>query len=145
MVSKVEEILAKCNGKIECNRFKLVIWSFMNDFKELQKVSFGEVDDDELNHFVEICDNRLNRSQTFLNDIAVVLGFDLLALSIVATISDRENMLKWLLPFSGIVTVGSLFVILTFLFVLLVHYRSQVHAWTAFKEKAILMKQRKGQ
>lgn len=137
MVSKVEEILAKCNGKIECNRFNLVIWSFMNDFKELQNISFDEVNKRELNYFIKICDNRLDRAKIFLNDIAVVLGFGILTLSIIATINTGNTVMIYS-PFDRDQIVYILFLILIFLFVLLLHYRSQVHAWTAFKEMAIL-------
>lgn len=139
MVSKVEGLLEKCNGKIGCNRFNLFIWSFMNDFKELQDSSlFNGFDESELKIFIKICNNRLERSKTFLNDIAIVFGFDLAALSIVATIGERENMFNRFLPFSGYIIVATLFVILIILFVFLAHYRSQVHAWTAFKELALI-------
>lgn len=111
----------------------------MNDFKELQDISFDELDSDaEFKQFIKICDNRLERAKTFLNDIAIVFGLDLAALSIVATIGTPGNTLHLLLSFSGIITVVSLFAILIILSILLAHYRSQVHAWTAFKEKALM-------
>lgn len=138
METNLEKLLKKCNGKIECNRFNLFIWSFMNDFKELQNISFGGIDDYELKQFVKICDNRLDRAKIFIKDIAVVLGFDFVALSIIATATEDSIfrlLFKYPIYYIFIIFV---FAVLIFLFSLLVHYRSQIHAWTAFKEIALM-------
>lgn len=37
------------------------------------------------------CDNRLERSKVFLQEIAVVLGFDVTALSIIATLARTKE------------------------------------------------------
>ena len=78
----------------------------------------------------------------------MVLGFVLTALSIIAVISsDRlgeETQPVWNLLFDdhycitfrmGIIV---LVFCLLFLLALLAQYRTQVHAWTVFKEEAIL-------
>ncbi len=139
MESKVKKLLDACTEKIEkCSYWDLVKWSFRNDFKDLQDIPFGEVGESELKQFIKICDNRLDRSKTFLQDVSIVLGFDLTALSILAVMASKDNMFFSILPFSGIVTFASLFIILIFLLILLAHYRSQIHAWIAFKEKALM-------
>ncbi len=148
MESKVEKLLEKCNEKIKFNRINLVIWSFWNNFEGIQKgVSFDGFENEDFDKFVEICDNRLERSKVLLNEIAVVLGFDFSALAIIATIANiKEYTTIWSLIKNSndpifIFLILFLIVALIFLLGLLLHYRTQVHAWTIFKEKAILMKQ----
>ncbi len=89
----------------------------------------------------------MERSKTFLNEIAVVLGFDFVALSIIASIADigeGDPLLSILLNFDyGIpfrLLVIFLLGVIIPLFMLLGHYRSQIHAWTAFKEIALMNK-----
>ena len=142
MWSKLEDILEECNEKTTHNYWNLVIWSFLDDFKKLVDNSlFDEVNDDDLEKFIRICDNRLDRAKTYLNDVAIVLGFAFASLSIVLTLAIVGDKLPFLVPdLSIILFVVSLFLILIGLLALLGHYRSQVHAWTVFKERAILMK-----
>ena len=143
MESKIEDILEKCTEKTKPdihNYINLAWWSFLNNFKDIKKdISFDEIDDSELMQFIKICDNRLDRSKTFLNDIAVVFGFDLLALSIIVNVVIGGNKTTPPLHYF-IVIMGTalLFVILIILLLLLGHYRSDIHAWTAFKEKALI-------
>ena len=136
MVSNVENILEICNEKTAHNYWNLVKWSFTDNFKKLQNIPFfDEITDDELKQFVKICDNRLNRAKIFINDIAIVLGLIVTLYSIVLTLPIVEvikvpNLSKNLIVPSVILVLMGLFA----------YYRAQVHAWTAFKEKAILMK-----
>ena len=143
MVLRIEEFLEKCNKKIGEYKYELAWWSFSNNFERIKfGISFDEFEEKDFSKFIKICDNRLERAKTFLNDIAVVLGFDFIALSIIATIA-KEHETIWSLiinPDYLILTflIVFLFAILIFLFVLMFHYRSQVHAWTAFKEMALI-------
>lgn len=139
MESNVEVLLKKCTEKTELhNCINLAWWSFGNNFEETKKgISFDKVGDSELEQFIKICDNRLARSKTFLDDVAVVFGFALLSLSIVVNMAGGTT----LLPYSIIsIVTALLFVILIILILLMIHYRSDIHAWTVFKEIA-LMKQ----
>lgn len=136
MVSNVEKLRDKCIEKLKnTSRLKLVWWSFRNNFNELQ-TGFPslELTDKEVEDFIAVCDNRLDRAKTFLKEIAAVLGFDLVALTIVATIVKIEPKEYPISTF-----IGFLIVSLFFLFILLGHYRSHIHAWTAFKEKALVI------
>lgn len=152
-VSKVEDLLNRCNENIRKYRYKLIWWSFWNNFEGIQEgISFDGFEKEDFEKFIEICDNRLDRSKTFLSDIAVVFGFDLVALTFVLdkameraklTIPIGTEVIN-LLPYSGLIIATVLFVFLAILFAFLVHYRSHTHAWTAFKEKAILTKPEKG-
>jgi hypothetical protein len=146
-VSKVEELLEKCNEEIKSNRINLLIWSFMNNFGGIQEgISFLVFQKEDFEKFIEICNNRLDRSKVLLSEIAVVLGFDVTALSIIATLArTKEYPTIWSLIKNSndsifISLIIFLFGALIFLFITLAHYRSHTHAWTAFKEKAILRK-----
>lgn len=143
-MSKIEKLMEECTQKTNHNFWNLVKWSFMDNYKELQNISlFSEVAKNDLEQFIRICDNRLDRAKTFLNDIAVVLGFDFVALSIIANMAKEQTIWSLIVnPDDPILTIliVFLFAILIILFVLMLQYRSQVHAWTAFKEKAILTK-----
>ena len=142
-LSNVEKLLEKCDEASTRNYLHLVNLSFLGRFKELRDIPlFNEGNNGELVRFIEICDNRLDRAKTFLNDIAVVFGFALVSLSIVLTI-DKDKI-PFLVPdFIIILIDASLVLLLIALLALLAHYRSQVHVWIAFKEKAILLKQLK--
>ena len=134
-------LLEKCVEVSTRNYLHLVKLSFLGNFKELQDIPlFNEANNGELVLFIEICDNRLDWAKTFLNDIAVVFGFDLVALSIILIV-DKDNI-PFLVPdFSIIIIAAGLMLLLFALLALLAHYRSQVHVWTAFKEKALLKKE----
>ncbi|MFZ3383050.1 MAG: hypothetical protein WA144_03910 [Candidatus Methanoperedens sp.] len=139
-MSKVVKLLEKCDEVSRRNYLKLVNLSFLGNFNELQNIPlFKEANNSELVQFIEICDNRLDRAKTFLNDIAVVFGFALVALSIMLTV-EKDKVPFSVPDFSIIIIVTSLMLLLFVLLALLAHYRSQVHVWAAFKEKALLMK-----
>ncbi len=157
LVSKVEDILKKCNNEIRAATYKplsreykygLVVWSFNNNFESIQnKISFDSFEKEDFDKFIEICNNRLERSKVLLNEIAVVLGFDFSAFAVIAAIAKiKDDTTIWSLIkdsndpiFRFIILL--LLAALILLFGLLGHYRTQIHAWTAFREKAILVKQ----
>ncbi len=62
METKVKELVEECTKKTDMhNYWNLVKWSFTNNFKELQNIPlFNEFDENELEQFIKICDNRLN-------------------------------------------------------------------------------------
>ncbi|MCD6455591.1 MAG: hypothetical protein J7K81_02215 [Methanophagales archaeon] len=107
----------------------------------------------EVERFIEVCDNRINRAGIFLNEVAMVLGFALTALTIIAAISSdklgksEDPILSTiggnLYSIQFRILIVFLFVALIFLIILLGHYRTHVHVWTAFKEEAILNEKHK--
>lgn len=137
MKSNVEVLLEKCTEKAGwCHDFNLAWRSFGNNFEETKNdISFDEAGNVELVQIIKICDNRLARSNTFLNDVAVVFGFVLLSLSIFINMAGEADLL-----FNSIVgIVVALFgVILIFLIFLLIRYRSDIHKWTVLKEIALM-------
>ncbi|MBU4492530.1 MAG: hypothetical protein KKD69_08730 [Euryarchaeota archaeon] len=146
---KVEKLLKNCNNKIRKHKYELVWWSFINNFEGTQKLisdDFNdiELDNSEVKQFIKLCDNRLDRSKVFLHEIAIVLGFDFAALTIIATIAktSEARTIRSLIENSDDPIFISLILFLIgalmLLFILLGHYRTQVHAWTAFKEKGLL-------
>ena len=128
LVEKCEERL-----KVRCEFIWLALYGFLGEFEKIRKgIQFDDLNNVEIKRFIEVCDNRIARAKTFLNDIAMVFGFTLTSLSLVAVIpSDVPRELSMTL-------VISLLMVLIILFLFLLHYRTHVHAWTAFKEEAIL-------
>ena len=136
MKSNVEVLLNKCTEKAGWfHDFNLAWRSFGNDFEKTKNdISFGEADNVELVQIIKICDNRLARSKIFLDDAAVVFGFALLSLSIFINMAGTTS-----LPYSIVIIIIAFFgVILIFLILLMVYYRSDIHAWTVFKEIALI-------
>ena len=135
MVSSVKDLTKTCNGKIRDDRFKFIKGSFTNNFEKTKKdISFGEVAGYDFEQFIQICDNRLAQSKIFLDDAAVVFGFALLSLSIFINMAGTTS-----LPYSIVIIIIAFFgVILIFLILLMVYYRSDIHAWTVFKEIALI-------
>ena len=129
--------------------------SFTGNFEYYKDIFEGELvakvreDRKGMDKFIEICNNRIERAKTFLQDVATVLGFFGSSLAIVLTLSVLERKETHVDTFLDFISqYGALFPILVFLligcviilFLLLLHYRTSIHAWTAFKEMAILNK-----
>ena len=134
-MSNVKYLTETCDQKIKCDRIKFILRSFANNFEKTKKdISFGEVADNDFKQFIQICDNRLAQSKIFLDDAAVVFGFALLSLSIFINMAGATS-----LPYSIVIIIIAFFgVILIFLISLMAHYRSDIHAWTVFKEIALI-------
>lgn len=152
-MSQVEELLCECEKRISLFNPHLTIWCFFYNFQKYFKFispCFDKIDlnDHELQQFIDICDCRIDISKFYLRDFAVVVGFDFIALSIISTIAFSKgdiNFLDNLLMFNGGDSYFKmLFWILLFLLIVLfvgmLFYRLQVFAWSGLKEKAILMK-----
>ena len=154
---KAKELVKKCEGELKVGDtpiikfLRLAYYSFRGDFERIRgDISFNELEESEIKRFIEVCNNRIARARTFLNDVAMVLGFALTALSIIAILASGTLVNKsgsvdpirvilsgvYSLPFTFLVVF--LFASSIFLLILLCHYRTHVHAWTAFKEEAIL-------
>jgi len=158
---KVKELVKECEEKLkvgwDLRKFLRLAWySFRGDFERIRgDISFNELDKSEKERFIEVCDNRIKRAGIFLNEVAMVLGFALTALSIIAVLvsgtlenkSGAVNQSGSIDPIRAIlfecsqpfkILVIFLFACSILLLILLCHYRTHVHAWTAFKEEAIL-------
>ena len=147
----MDELIKACENKISWRYWHSFTGNF-EYYKKIDKKLVAKVieDDDGIDKFIEICNNRRERAKTFLQDVATVLGFFGSSLAIVLTLSVLESGDKnHVDPFlDSISQYGILFTVLVFsligciviLFVLLLHYRTSIHAWTAFKEMAILKK-----
>lgn len=155
MQMKAKELVEECEKQLKVGWympkfFKLAWYSFRSDFRAIRgDITFDDLVEGEIERFIRVCDNRVNRAGIFLNEIAMVLGFVLTALSIIAIISSgrigEETQPVWTLLFTGAYynitfRMGIIVLVfcLLFLLALLAHYRTQVHAWTVFKEEAIL-------
>lgn len=87
---KVKELVKKCEEKLkvgwDCEFIWLALYSFLGEFEEIRKGIRDDLNNVEIKQFIEVCDNRIKRAGTFLNEVAMVLGFALTALMIIAAI-----------------------------------------------------------
>ena len=139
--ANAEELLKICEKQIETRwkivKFLTLTWySFTNNFKAIKKnIHFGTPDASETEKFIAVCENRRARAKILLSEIGPLIGFGVATMVGVALFARETvhiSMYISLLIF--------LFLCLAFLFILLAHYRTHVHAWTVFKEGAILRK-----
>lgn len=175
---KVKELVKECERELKVVRWHSnyiwLLYRFFGEFEEIRKgIRFDDFNNVEINQFIEVCDNRINRAKIFLSEIAMALGFAITALTIIAVLvsgtlenescsvnlscsnlscsvnqSCSDNQSGSIDPINAILTgpysppfkslVIFLFAGVIILFILFGHYRTHVHAWTAFKEEAIL-------
>ena len=128
MVSKIQALRGEC---LEILKSKNSLEKFQSD------ISFKEFNKAELKQFVELCDNRLELSKTFLNITIWIMGIIITALLISFSISfgkDISNLEK-----SSISVVSLLFLALGLTGTIL--YRrhiSHIRGWASFKEMALM-------
>jgi hypothetical protein len=139
--ANAEELLKICEKQIE-TRWKIVKflkltgYSFVGNFKAIKEnIQFDTLNESEAGKFIDACENRRERAKTLLKEIAPLIGFDVIAMTVVATIVHKMAFHPL---YAGLLIF--LFISFIFLFAMLAHYRTHVHAWTAFKEGAILQK-----
>ena len=148
-MKNMDNFLNQCEEKINIT-LKSLFWSFDLHFKTVRKW-IGEdfekqtMNNCELEQFIKICDNRLKLFKAFLNDLAIVLGFDFIALSILATLSSGKDAIKLQDIFffqSGDIVLSILawflIAILISLFYSMFQCRHLIYLWTIFKEEALL-------
>ena len=139
--ANAEELLKICEKQIETRwkiiKFlKLAKYSFTGNFKAIKEnIQFDTLDKSEIEKFICTCENRRERAKILLNEIAPLIGFVVAATTVIALFAHEMVSLP---IYAGLLIF--LFLSLIFLFIMLAHYRIQVHAWTAFKEEAILQK-----
>jgi hypothetical protein len=142
MAKDASELVKECEKHIGWIK-KPAWYSFTSNFeyfKEFLKYKL-DMEKTEIAKFVEICDHRIERAKTLLGDVATVLGFGVAGATIMVTFSgvlsnSKENVSLFLTGLFVFLIVGIIFG-----FLLLIHYRTHVHAWTAFKEAVILSKE----
>ncbi len=124
------ELVSKCEEYIG---WGLNLHSFTDDFEHYRKFIKDKIDEKDIYKFIEICDNRIERAKTLLKDVATVLGFGIIGTSIISLAKVIVSFLTEI--FFWILIVG-----IIICFFLLVHYRTHIHAWTAFKESSYFEK-----
>ena len=151
VVDYIFQLFAIVCGMTTIVSHTMINYRILVQYRNFESVSkylpFNKLDCDEVVKFIAVCENRRERARILMNEIAPVLGFDVIAMTVVATIVPKSNnvggyeLLKEILfaPLYGILLIF-LFISFIFLFVMLAHYRVQVHLWTAFEDGAILQK-----
>ncbi|MCK4458445.1 MAG: hypothetical protein KAU52_01835 [Methanosarcinales archaeon] len=153
--ANAEELLKICEKQIEIGWnvgkfFNLVVYSFRGNFKVIKgNIQFNILNGGEVKKFIAVCENRRERAKILLSEIAPLIGFVVIAMTVMVSVVPKPDMvdggcyemLKAILstPLYGPILI-LLFAGFVFLFAMLAHYRVHVHAWTAFKEGAILRK-----
>jgi membrane protein YdbS with pleckstrin-like domain len=139
--ANAEELLKICEKQIE-TRWKIVKflkltgYSFTGNFKAVKEnIQFDTLNENEAEKFINACENRRERAKILLNEIAPLIGFDVVAMTVIASFAHEMVSIS---VYAGLLIL--LFICLIFLFIMLAHYRVHVHAWTAFGEEAILRK-----
>ena len=160
---KAEELLEKCEEKINgrwCNwiNWRFFRYSFSGEFKKIQEavkiknIKDNDLDKNEVETFIGICNNRIDRAKTFLRDVVTVLSVLIALLAVIASIlvgcsikAEEQIHLIRIWPETGwtFLILIILLLLATLLFLLLCHYRAQTHAWYAVKEGVLLMKKNK--
>lgn len=147
---EVEKLLEKLEKEIDKRWIKNKLnfyWSgFRGDFLEIREIlGFEKPKEDEIEAFIGICDNRIDRLKLFSsNIIAVLIAFTIAIASILVAlkITTHAHPFLYLLRQPGVV-----FEILFLIFILflsaLICYRAQIYAWYAVKEGVLLMKKNK--
>jgi len=137
--ANAEKLLKICEKQIE-TRWKIVKflkltgYSFTGNFKAVKEnIQFDTLNENEAEKFINACENRRERAKILLNEIAPLIGFDVVAMTVIASFAHEMVSTP---VYVGLLIL--LFICLIFLFIMLAHYRTQVHAWTTFKEEAIL-------
>lgn len=131
----VKELVKECENNAGWRTYG---HSFTNNFKHYTNILvLKEINNEEIGKFINICDNRIKHAKTLLKDVAMVQGFAVASASIILSLvaKDEKSIDPIFQFFVGVLLVG-----IIILFVLLIRYRASVHAWTAFKEGAILNK-----
>ena len=139
--ANAEELLKICEKRIETGWnvgkfFNLVVYSFRGNFKAIwDNIQFNILNGDEAEKFINVCENRRERARMLLSEISPLIGFGGATMTGVALFAHK------IVPIPIYISLLIfLFLCVAFLFILLAHYRIQVHAWTAFKEKVVLQK-----
>lgn len=94
----------------------------------------------EIDKFIKVCDVKIERAKILMSDVGTVLNASIAVIATAIVLSGviQENYFKY----SFLVSVFiSIFIIALFFIALRAHYRFHIHAWTTFKEAAILSKE----
>lgn len=149
MNTDVNKLVKECENKTSWKNVKSLFHSFTDNFDDYKKfIADNKLEGGDIDKFIEICNIKIERAKTLLSDVATVLGFDITAISIILALSFEEGKMtktstpfmtmlgKYGIPFNLFFTILILGAFVGIL--MLVHHRTHIHAWSAFKEAAIL-------
>lgn len=145
---KAYRILEECENRLSISErtyWRTLWYSFTSNFKKVvTDMVFFFDNDEEKENFIRICDNRIQRVKTLYNQTTIAIGLDITILAIVAkiTVKGEQRIVRYLLfeqgdIFSKLFCWG-LIILLAIFVAYLLHFRTHLHGWTAFKESSIL-------
>lgn len=146
---EAEKLLEKLEKEIDKRLIKNKLsfyWSgFRGDFSEIREIlGVEKPKEDEIEAFIGICDNRIDRLKIFSSDISAVLIALIIAVASILVATDvitSEHPFLTLLDLPGVL-FEILFLFLLLFLIALIRYRAQMYAWYAVKEDVLLMKKK---
>ena len=146
---KAEKLLEKWEKEIDKpwinkNKLKFFWYGFRGEFGKIRGIiGFEKPKEDEIEAFIGICDNRIDRLKTFSSDIIAVLIALVVAVASILAVSSITTHPLWDLLCQNVVFFGMIFLIFILFLLALIRYRAQIYAWYAVKEGVLLMKKNK--
>lgn len=143
-----EELLEKWEEEIDKwwikNKLKFFWYGFRGDFKTIRDTLNFEKrkpNEDEVEAFIGICDNRIDRLKSFSSDIIAVLIVLVAAVASILVVGEEYPLMSLLHQPGWIFKI--IFLIFLLCLLALIRYRAQIYAWYAIKEGVLLMKKNK--
>lgn len=136
---KADELVTKCEERTGWKHILSHLHSFTDNFVDYKKIiADSKLEEGEIDKFIKVCDIKTERAKLLMNDIGTVIGIIITATTAIIlskTINEIVNEIyyKYVLLITFLI-LGLFFIVLRS------HYRFHIHAWTVFKEGAILNK-----
>ncbi len=141
---KALELIRICESAILPQK-SIVRYTYNPNFSQVEQETIKKffkqhVTSEELNNFLDICDNRIEHYQKEKKDTSTIMGFCFVALPIgIRMFTDLTNVYLVILALSVLaIIVGAL---ISAGYAWLVN-RKLIYFWTVFREKALLLRPR---
>lgn len=90
-MNKVEELLKTCEERIGGLNWRFLRYGFWNELEKIKSevvkgINIKKLDEDDVEAFTKICDNRLDRIKSFSRNLITVISISAASLAITASI-----------------------------------------------------------
>lgn len=146
------KLIEECDTHVHSLNFRQQFnYSFKHYRDFIQPKLNEQIDKEEIESFIKVCDNRIDYAKTFFQNAAALFGYSIAGLAIVLTISGLErdkshadvfldSLIRYLGNIILPIMVFSLIALIVYFIKKLIYGRANIRAWAAFKEGAILKK-----
>lgn len=134
------------------NKLMFLIYGVIGKYGKIRDiVNFKEPKEDEIEKFIEICDNRIEGLKSFSQDLITSLSiliafFGGILAGVFLLLRTNETFhisFNLIFTFIIILILFAIFLFAMLLFIVLGNYKAQIHPWYAVKEGVLLMKKNK--